>query len=111
MPKDYNLAGTMPDDGNGLTAIRKFLVEQPRRRHWAIVELHNMRTILDHPDDDDDHPNPIIRLDTLVAVTIPDDLITLQEIIARARSNTPGQGTMEDEMAAQRAKHENGGEQ
>jgi hypothetical protein len=91
------LSGTLPPaEENGLAVIRDGLLDQPRRRRYAVVELINTRTVVDHPVDLPDAAAPIIRFMSIEPITDPADVDQLQAMRDRARTARAGQATLEE---------------
>jgi hypothetical protein len=88
-------AGTVPPD-HGLGAIRQHLIDHPRDRHWAIVELVSMETSIKHPLADEDKHRPTIQFLSIEAITTPAEQDQLRAMRDTARGRRPGQGSLEE---------------
>jgi hypothetical protein len=97
-----NFAGTVPPD-HGLGRIRQHLLDHPRDRHWAIVELVSASTTVRHPQTDDDQYAPTVQFLTVEAITGAAEVDQLRAMRDRARSTRPGQGSLEEEGLGQAA--------
>jgi len=95
---EFNLAGTVPEV-HGLGAARKSLADKPREEVWVIGRVVNLATTRHHPTDEPDQRTMVLKFTSLDAVVIPDDVTTIQELVARARAERPGQPTLEDAAA------------
>jgi hypothetical protein len=106
------LAGTMPTgEFSGMGFIRNDLLAEPRTRRFVVCEMINMRTVADHPEDDDDAFKIVLRVVDMEPILIPDDVNTVRSLRDRAKLNRPGQGSFDeakqqeqtdDELAAAR---------
>jgi hypothetical protein len=90
------LSGTLPPaEENGLAVIREGLLDQPRTRRYAVVEVINARTVTDHPADLPDAAAPVVRFMSIEPITDPADVDQLQAMRDRARTARTGQSTLE----------------
>jgi hypothetical protein len=98
MGKAYNVANLLPDEA--LALVYKALVKDPRQRHLAVIEFHSMRTDTEHPDDEPDFHRPMLKIDALVPIVDGADADQARAMMARARLELPGQGTLDEAQQA-----------
>jgi hypothetical protein len=91
-----NLAGTLPRDMRGLTAIFAALLEDPRAERTAIIKFRNTDTGIAHPDGEDNQERCVVTVLELVPVTEAADVDQLDAMSARAKLTWPGQGTLDE---------------
>jgi hypothetical protein len=91
----YSIAGTVPGS-HLLGTIRQALLDDPRERHYAIVELRNASSTTDHPLDDDDQRSITVVFDDIVPVVKGADVDQLRAMRATIRAANPGQGELDE---------------
>lgn len=91
----YSIAGTVPGS-HLLGTIRQQLLDEPRERRYAIVELRNASKTIDYPLDDDDQRSITVVFDDIVPVVEVADVDQLRAMRARIRAANPGQGELAD---------------
>lgn len=80
------LAAALPD-GHGLDAVRRHLIETPRRRHIA-VGLVSTKSITDDYDKGEKEPTAAFR--QLEVITYPDDVALADKLLGRAYDRRQG---------------------
>jgi len=100
MPRpDFTLAGNLPEV-HGLHAARKMLEQHPHDERWVIGRIVRVSRTHHTPINGDPGTSMVLAFTSIDPVSIPDDVNTLQEIVARARADRPGQATLEDATAS-----------
>jgi hypothetical protein len=96
MPRpDFTLAGNLPEV-HGMHAARKSLEAHPHDERWVVGRIVRVSRTHHTPVSGDPGVTMVLAFTSIDPIAIPDDVNTLQEIVARARADRPGQATLED---------------
>ena len=96
MPRpEFTLSGNVPEV-HGLHAGRKAWVDDPYGEQWVVCRVVRVARTHHTPVNGEGGHTMVLACTSMDVVAITDDTNTLQEVVARARADRPGQATLED---------------
>ena len=93
MASEAKFVAKLPED-TALHDIIAKLAADPRGRCWVIGEVVRGRTVIDHPEFDDDQEEWKIEFRSITGVADPAKVDQLEAMAKQARARRPGQQSM-----------------